>query len=265
MDKSMDKATQNKDLRASIVALGFLVLAIMVVAGLKSQFDIKDGAIIVTLLIAPLLVYGVASGRLTEFTGPGGWGAKFREAAEERVDPSLTPIDLSPSAMEAIPKGSLDSLRETIGQIKDDRPIVMTMTLGRTEYQAYAVSEALKSLSQFRNFKFVVFVDATNQVVAYIPYWALSTDLDHAAARGSGSLIDVVKKGDAQEVVKYPGVIAETVSLKTSNAEALDKMEKDNLEALVVVKENNTLAGVIERDRILSRMLLALAKGAKAK
>ena len=48
------------------------------------------------LLLVPLLVYGMVSGRLSELTGPGGWGAKFTEVKNEleKTKEEVRAIDL---------------------------------------------------------------------------------------------------------------------------------------------------------------------------
>ena len=62
-----------RDLNALAVVVAFFSLVYAVVWLVKSVLGISDSATLIALLILPLLVYGIASGRLTEFSAPGGW------------------------------------------------------------------------------------------------------------------------------------------------------------------------------------------------
>jgi len=53
-------------------------------------------------------------------------------------------------------------------------------------------------------------------------------------------------------------VVREKLSPNTTNGEALRKMVTSNLSVIVVVDENNRLKGVVEREQVLTRMMLAL-------
>jgi len=52
--------------------------------------------------------------------------------------------------------------------------------------------------------------------------------------------------------------VGETILTHSTNAEARREMMRQNLEALVVTDENNQLMGIVEREQILSRMMLSL-------
>ena len=79
----MKLALTSKDFRASAAAITATLIGIGLVAFLQKAVGIGESATIVTLLLVPLFVYGIVSGRLRELTGPGGWGAKFAELETE--------------------------------------------------------------------------------------------------------------------------------------------------------------------------------------
>ena len=62
-----------------------LVVAVTLLVGLKKYLDTIDGTVFVALLLLPLIVYAVGSGRLEQFSAPGGWGATFRDTANATV------------------------------------------------------------------------------------------------------------------------------------------------------------------------------------
>jgi len=52
--------------------------------------------------------------------------------------------------------------------------------------------------------------------------------------------------------------VRDKISPNFTNSEALRKMVASNLDITVVVDENNRLEGVVEREQVLTRMVLAL-------
>jgi uncharacterized membrane protein len=73
--------------RGIVAGLAAFVIGI-VLAEIISFAKMGDSATFIALLLIPLFVYAIASGKVQEFSAPGGWGAKFRDAATEKVRPS---------------------------------------------------------------------------------------------------------------------------------------------------------------------------------
>ena len=90
-----------------------------------------------------------------------------------------------------------------------------------------------------------------------MPHWALKGILNNSNL--GNEFIHLINEGQRENLLRFPGVIKETISIQTTNAEALREMTKQNLEALVVIDEQGQLKGVVEREQILSKMMLALA------
>jgi CBS domain-containing protein len=127
-------------------------------------------------------------------------------------------------------------------------------------FQPYAVAEALKNLSAYPNFKLVVLLEADGRLVSYIPGWLLRSQMEPESVEGR-ILLDCVNQGDVDRVRQASGMLTKTILPQTTNADALEEMEKLGLDALPVVDPaTSSLKGVVERDRILARMFLTLAK-----
>lgn len=67
-----------------------------------------------------------------------------------------------------------------------------------------------------------------------------------------------LKQADQQKLFEYPGILRDKVLPNVTNGEALRKMVESNLDLIVVVDENNRLKGVLEREQVLSKMVLTL-------
>ncbi len=252
------------DSRAVIAAILFVILSVLVVWFCRSQLGISDSATIVALLVIPLLVYGIVSGRIKEFTAPGGWGAKFGEVARARVDYSSSRVNVGEA--QTIAKGPLPHTMAKIQQIRSGKPVVLTMTIGATgfmpDFNKIAVHRALEALAPFPNFKFVVFMDQAEHVISYMPGWAALAATTQESMEGD-SLVIAANQGEARSLQNSPGMLTATISSDTTNAEALKKMEELNVDAIPVVDAEHRMLGVVERERILSRMVQAAMTAAE--
>jgi CBS domain-containing protein len=248
-----------KELKAIGISLLFLLLGFAIVWFVKTIVKIEDNAVYVSLLFIPVLVYVIISGRLKELKGPGGLEARFSEAAAQEIKPVSETIEPSVEEMQVVAKEGLRVLQRKKPDIDETRPIIMTMVPGKGRYYDWnAVAQYVSFLGQYRNFKFVVFLDDKEHFVAYMPSWAFKGLI--SLPELAGEFISVVNEGRMQDLCRYPGVVKETISTKSSNVEALRRMTAENLEALVVIDEDRKLKGVIEREQVISKIMLTLVK-----
>ena len=91
-----------------------------------------------------------------------------------------------------------------------------------------------------------------------MPAWAVLQILRMDAL--GDEFVRIINEGSIQELQRYPGVVTRTISTKATSIDALREMTAQNLEALVVIDENRNLKGVVEREQILSKLLLAMAR-----
>lgn len=247
------------EIRAIGISILFLVLGFGVLWFAKSVISIEGDMVFISLLLIPILVYVIISGKLEELKGPGGLEAKFVKAAAEAISIASDEVKPSVEEMQVVLKENLSVLEKKRRELNEAQPIVMIMELGKGDYyRREVVLEYLEMLSQFRNFKFVVFVDNNNRFVAYMPSWALKGLLSKPQL--GFEFIREINEGHKQELFRYPGIVRDTIRMQSTNAEALGEMTRQNLEALVVTDENNELKGVVEREQVLSKMMLSLTR-----
>src|SRR5262245_31281700 len=247
----MKSTDVRNDAVAIALAVGSVVLAFVVVVLAKRGFheNIKDiGGPVMMLMLLPVGVYLVASGRITEL-GAFGVTAKLAKTAKEIVKPEMIPYDY-PQIV------GLRKLLAAKQEIDQSRPGVMKMTIGRKDpYTVEDLKDYNDALSKLRSFKLVVFLDNHKQVVAYMEAW-LFKELVGQDADKFVQLINSDQKG----LEDYPGVATKTISTNSTNIEALRAMQEQNLETLVIVDEQKgILRGVVERVQVLSSIMLSLA------
>lgn len=255
---SYQNQLESKEIAAIGLSVLFLMLGFLVLWLVKSVMEVEGDAVFISLLFIPLLVYVIISGKLEELKGPGGLEAKFAKAAGESVSIASEQIKGSVDEMQVIAKGSRRFLEIKQQEIDETKPIVMSLELGKSFYHREDVLGYLDVFNQFRNFKFIVFVDDNQQFLAYMQSWTLKGLLSQIEL--GNEFISTINEGRLFELFRYPGLVRKVINTQSTNAEALREMMSQNLEALVVTDENNKLVGVVEREQILSRMMLSLVR-----
>ncbi len=254
----MEQKTPHREIWAILVSILFLVLGFLAVWLAKRLLEFEGDAIFVTLILVPIIVYLIFSGRLTELKGPGGLEAKFVGIAEQSVELVSETIGPSVGDMEVVAKGGAGALQRQIYRLDESKPIILTLTLGREGYYKDVWIRYMEALSQYRTFKFVVILDHENKFVAYIPSGTMLQILRMEAL--GDEFVRIINDGNIGELRRYPGVVTRTISTDSTNVDALREMTAQNLEALVVIDKDRNLKGVVEREQLISKMLLGILR-----
>lgn len=101
---------RSDSIRAGIAAAVALVISVLTVVTLDA-LEISDSATVISLLLLPLLVFGVVSGKIQEVTGPGGWGAKFAELKRQQEVQASDIESIRVALRGLVSKYELDHLR----------------------------------------------------------------------------------------------------------------------------------------------------------
>lgn len=251
------KVLENRDALYSAGAV--LVVGLALALALR-LVGIADGTIFIALLVLPLIVYGVASGMVKEFTAPGGWGAKFREVATDVVDPSSLAIDVDD--LQTVEKSSVSNLELFTNRLRRGEPVALSIQLGRQNYySAKAISKYISALLNFDPALTVIFKGTDGRFVASVDGMTLL-----AALSGSNNgrvLLGSIERENIDEMQKILGFTTETASPNTSNASALALMLENGMKSIIVVDGESRPIGVVRRDDIVARLLVKLASEAR--
>jgi hypothetical protein len=237
---------------AGVLALG---LCIVLLFALDRGFSNVDSVIFVSLLLFPLIIYLLLSGRLQEFSGPGGWGAKFRDLAGAPVEKGKIVEDTV--ALQTVRKGGLDNLERLISTLDPKLPNALTLRTGGSRYTPQALTKYLQQLMAVGPSSYVVFVNGqqgkfigsanASQVISLLQ--------DPDAAR---AFVSTLRRED--HAPRLPFLVTKHLTPDDTNASALRKFLDTNADALVVLSEDETRPiGVVERDRLLTRLMVKLA------
>jgi CBS domain-containing protein len=254
----MKSPTFRQETPSIVLSIAFLAFGLLTVWVSKTVLKLDSNAVFVSLLLLPIVVYVIVSGRLGELKAPGGLEAKFVTASGATVEGVAETIEPSEDDMVVIEKAGASALQSRLTNLDESRPIVLKLTLGREgNYDRRIWRDYMEALSQYRAFKFVLFLNSDGKFVAYAPSWVilqiLRMELGH-------ELVEIINTGAIDRLRLYPGIVTQTISTTASNIEALKEMTIRNVEALVVIDDQRKVRGIVERDQIISKLMLAMAR-----
>jgi hypothetical protein len=245
-----------ENIKTLLILLVLLVFGIVLVLTMKMMVSMETTAIIIVLL--PLLGFLFLGGAISEF-GFGGLSAKFARAANEEISlPKLG--DMTPTAQDFDKVGQEGgaALEEMVRayNLSETKPIVLFLKLGNSDYYREKLIGFIDHLSLHRSFKLVVFLDKYNHFIACMPSWAVRQLLIHE--KEGQELIDAINGNHPNILLESPMFVKEALNRQSTNVEALRQMTELNIDTLVVIDKDRCLEGVVERDQIMNRMMLAL-------
>jgi hypothetical protein len=244
---------------AIVGSLGVFLLAIVLLFARSRMKEKFDGATFIAVLLAPLIVYGILSGRLAEFSAAG-VSAKFQAVAEMAIDP--TEIVRGADPLDVVSKGGFDMLREFTQRLDPTRPNAVSLSVGRTGYyQPDAIATYIRALQAAGSATYVIFVEegtgkfvgsaSSEQVHALLTNpdtsQAFMNELEHPAGESPFST--------------FRFLVRESLATTDSNAAALDKFLASGAQALVVLDQNGQPTGLVDRDRLMTKLMKTLAAG----
>ncbi len=242
-----------RSIEAALGAILFLLLGLGVVWFAKAVVEITSSAILSVLVIMPALLYVILRGDLAELRGPGGWAATFK-VTTATIAFAAQKFDMVTDA-QIIPKGSLSELDRLTSRFERNQPMLMTVTMN-AHYDVQAMERYLQTLTSWPRFKLVAFLDETGRFVGCASASGFySLIQNHQLAR---EFLQIVQTGNEHGIFRYPGILKKIITPDATNAEALAVMDQYALDALAVVGEDRHLKGIIEREQLISKLILSL-------
>jgi len=257
--KSVDK-TLRYELAAIARTLCFLFVGFSALLFAKNHLKVTQEILWMAFLLMPFVFYVILSGKIQELKAPGGIEAKFSTVANKSISAASETVKPESEELQSILKGSTMQLEQRMQEFDDSKPIIMLLQLGTNGYAVTAAKAYIEELSQFRNFKFVVFLDHRKRFVGYMSAWSVKCILQKEAL--SDDFINAVNRGLTAELMRYPGFETQTITTTWTNVRALQEMVRKNVEALIVINDRSQIEGVIEREQIICLMMLSLVNGA---
>ena len=76
------------------------------------------------------------------------------------------------------------------------------------------------------------------------------------------NFLAAINDSDINEVFRYPGTLKEVMLTTETNIQALSRMTSLELDTVAIVNAERNLLGVVEREQLVSRLILFLSGAA---
>lgn len=246
------------DYTALLIAGGVFMLAVLV-AWVLRRFQITDSIGFVTVVILPMLAYGVASGYVAKVSLPGGWAAEFRQVASAQIRPA--PLAEEVESLEVIEKGGVSAIQSYRDSHVPGQPIAISLRLGRQGYYSGgAISQYIRAFLSFDPLLTVIFIDdQTDKFVASSNAVSVLAALE--VQDYENSFMTALENVDLLALSRTVLLTSDFVRADTSNAEALQTMVAAGADSIIKVDDAGRAVGLVRREDTVARLMLKLAGG----
>jgi CBS domain-containing protein len=225
----------------------FLILIALITINWKINKSFKIETAWLAIALAPAVIWLLATGQLTEFSGFG-LAFKLKQASAKPFSLKLEGDRIKPASVTTGDKGSMSQ----IPRLVDQRVAALSFKLNRRGYYAnWAIQDYLEKLTRYDFFQYVIFTDLKGQFRGMMPARDLLT-------RMREEKIDVVKIIEEGAIDRLPNVVRVSIEESGYKKEALKMMEDAKISQLPVVDTSDRFVGIVERDKLTSSILLQL-------
>jgi hypothetical protein len=254
----MNRPLISKEIGGLVISIVFLLLGFLVVWAMKSMLITAGDAVLISLFLVPILVYVIFTGRLSELKGPGGLELKLQTMASQPADELASQrVEFVEEDMVPVSKGSIQELDRLERLLDPTKRIVLKLVLGEMQYNRGDAIEYLERFLRYPNFKHVAFLDKKHRFVAFVPPWAMLRIL---TGEEGERFVQIINGGNLLELLDFPGVLTLSINSRATYMDALKSMSDHNLETILVTGQDGKVIGVVDREQVLSKLLLAMAK-----
>jgi hypothetical protein len=168
----------------------------------------------------------------------------------------LTPLPVTP--IHEATKGGVSEIAQRI----NEKTQALDFTLGYGGYTSLAIDAYFAALTQYRFFKYIIFLKRDGTLFGIIEAHTLvallkdpNSDLDYA------TFAEILNRGgeaDRTRLAQLPGFVpgSEGVNIQAQKREVLERMESSGREWLPVVASDGKFVGVVDRSRLIASMVL---------
>jgi len=221
-------------------------------------------------------------------TGPGGVGADFSSSLSQDAieiaqlgedvveatpglgdEPVCAPLAFTNPSAQLVPTPSAGESEEepaeptALPDVRGGPVLFMQVELSPRdcEYDPYELAIDIYRQSTSDEFKFVVLVYENDIFEAYVPSLVAIELFDYRNEDKLRAIVDAINRtpDDLRNSEEFPGIVFDTISVQDTNLEALQEMDRRDLDALVVIDPKSRLKGVVSREQVLGSMMLELA------
>lgn len=248
-----------------ILALSVFVLIVAVMIALRvkigERFEVKYSDIL--LAIIPVILWLLMTGKIQKFEfAELKIETAFVEASKTAVAKQITPVKLPVESIRMDPKAGVEEIPRMIR----NKTEALSFQLGHGGYYGPAIEEYLKILSEYPFFKYIIFVGGDGKFAGMTDARALtSIFLAREADFRPDEFAGWLNRSDTASLSRLPRFVPanDAIARDTDKQTALERMESLNVETLPVIDEKGRFAGVVDRSRLTSSLIIDVARKLK--
>jgi CBS domain-containing protein len=250
-----------------LLVAGFALLIGSVLIRVLSSGKYEIKTIDLAFIIVPLLLVGLATGRLQGldlFGVKADFSKLFAEAANREIKsqvgpPPVSSVEEVTQFIEAAPKVGINEIPRLIEQ----RTEALSFRLGMGGYDARAIQLYFEKLSGSSYLKFIVIENPDGTLFGVCTAADLIAYLRTAEDTGYNDFQNLLNRGDdsaRETLARLPGFISaeSAATTATTKREALERMDKLDRNTLPVVDADRHFVGTVERAKVITSLLLAV-------
>ena len=243
---------------------GFLLLLVVIVllrTVTQNRFEVKNSDIFLALI--PVALGLVLSGYIQELT-----------VGDLKIVPAVTKATKSPikaqvsalpvEAVTANPKEGVSKIPELVKK----RTQALSFQLGYHGYRGFAIKQYLKALTRYPFFEYVVVIDSGGRLFGLFDarqLFKLLRDPPRQSRKEEfpdfDQLAEWIASSKISKIESLPGFVGKPHALKktTNKHDALQRMEKLDVQTLPVVDDEDRLVGILERSKLSASILIEIS------
>jgi CBS domain-containing protein len=255
-----------------VIGLALLIGSVLMRVLSSGKYEVKT--IDLVFIVVPLLLVGLATGRLQ---GLDLFGVKadlstlFADAANREIkdqvgQPPVSSVDDVTHFIEAPGKGGLGEIPRLI----ENKTEAISFRLGAGGYVPWMIKEYFEKLYGTSYLKFIVIENPDGTLFGVFTAADLIAYMRAAQDQGYQQFGDLINYGDdgaRQMLARLPGFVSvdAAATTTTTKREALERMEQLDRSALPVVDADRRFVGTVERSKVIASLLLAVTTAADGK
>ena len=253
-----------------VIGLALLIGSVLMRVLSSGKYEVKT--IDLVFIVVPLLLVGLATGRLQ---GLDLFGVKadlstlFADDANREIkvgQPPVSSVDDVTQFIEAPGKGGLGEIPRLI----ENKTEAISFRLGAGGYVPWMIKEYFEKLYGTSYLKFIVIENPDGTLFGVFTAADLIAYMRAAQDQGYQQFGDLINYGDdgAREMLaRLPGFVSvdSAATTTTTKREALERMEQLDRSALPVVDADRRFVGTVERSKVIASLLLTVTKAADGK
>jgi len=249
------------------IGVGMLIMSVFLRVMTQGKHEIKT--IDLVFIIVPLLLVGVATGKLR---GLDLFGVKadlselWAKAADAQIEQQVSTLPISPvgDAIEMVEAAEKRGVNE-IPRLIEQRTQALAFRIGTGGYYWEAIRKYFDDLYGSSYLRYVVINHPDDSLFGIYDADDLIAYLRTLGEAGYAEFEEMLNQGDDEaqaRLSRLPGFVAaaQAVTPETSKHAALQAMADANQDALPVTDPDGHLIGTVERAKLTSSLILAVTE-----